>query len=242
MKIIELFIRPFAKENEVKTKLIVNNRSKKEEITSKDNRLTSLVVNQPMRKWLTPYKKKLFVWEGFLPEIIEEFNDSSLSFVFHGCKADYAIFKKTICEQQEKINRNGETAHVEFAKFREDKWSPDGGMEILTESLDTMRSVAEDWSDDDLIDKIDELKAEIGGQSVRPVPDDTAIHEVTKALLEEYGSEDPSEIEKSCYLYAFPDAAEKVYGIWLSFADRSTNEKLADIPAKIEAVFEDKKG
>lgn len=238
MKNIELFIASFAKENEAKTKLTVNSKSKKEEITSKDNRLTSLVVNQPMRKWLNPYKKKLFVWEGFLPEIIEEFNDSSLSFVFHGCKADYAIFKKKIIEQQDKINRNGETAHVVFEKFKEDKWNPESVMKILIENLNKMRVVAEDWSDDELISKIDNLKVEISEHSVRPVPDETAICEVTEALLEENKSADQSEIEKSCYLFALPDAAEKVYEIWLNFSDRNTNEKLADIPAKIEALFE----
>ena len=90
MKKVELYIIPYAKDNEMKTRLVVDGNK----IDSKDNRLTNLVVYQPMRKWLNPYKKKLFVWDGLLAEIIEEFNDKSIHFVFCGCKADFTIFKK----------------------------------------------------------------------------------------------------------------------------------------------------
>ena len=60
MKKVELYIIPYAKDNEMKTRLVVDGNK----IDSKDNRLRNLVVYQPMRKWLNPYKKKLCVWDG----------------------------------------------------------------------------------------------------------------------------------------------------------------------------------
>lgn len=155
MKKVELYIIPYAKENEIKTGLIVDGNR----IDSKDNRLTNLVVYQPMRKWLNSYKKKLFVWEGLLAEIIEEFNDKSIHFVFHGCKTDYMLFKKSIVAQQIKMNRNGGDITVDFEII--DKWNPKKTMEELDEILDDLRLEADNWGEDDIIKEIDHLKSDI---------------------------------------------------------------------------------
>ena len=137
MKKIELFIIPYAKENAVKTRLVVDGNK----IDSKDNRLTNLVVYQPMSRWLTPYKKKLFMWEGLLPEIIEEFNDKSVQFQFHGCKADYLLFRKNILEQQLKLNRNGGAVEVELEHF--DLWNGKATVRNLMEILEDMHVEAD---------------------------------------------------------------------------------------------------
>ncbi len=155
MKKIELFILPYAKENEIKTRLIVDGNK----IDSKDNRLTNLVVYQPMRRWLNPYKKKLFVWDGFLPEIVEEFNDKSIHFVFHGCKSDYIVFKSSILSQQTRYNRNGESVDVSFELV--DKWNPQKTIKALVEVLDDLRVEADNWGEDGIIKEIDALKKEV---------------------------------------------------------------------------------
>lgn len=156
MKKIELFIIPFAKENEVKTRLVVDGNN----IDSKDNRLTNLVVYQPMRKWLNPYKKKLFVWDGLLAEIIEEFNDRSLRFVFHGCKADYVLFKKSVLVQQTKLNRNGGAVDVAFELI--DKWDPKKTVKELIEILDDLRVEADNWGETDIAREICRLMRDVG--------------------------------------------------------------------------------
>lgn len=163
MKKIELFIIPYAKENEVKTRLIVDGNK----IDSKDNRLTNLVVYQPMRKWLNPYKKKLFVWEGLLAEVVEEFNDKTIHFVFHGCKADYILFKKSILVQQLKLNRNGGAVDVSFETI--DKWNPKITVKELDELLDDLRVEADNWGEDEIIREIDGLKSVIGTCTVKLV-------------------------------------------------------------------------
>lgn len=160
MKKIELFIIPYAKENQVKTRLIVDSNR----IDSKDNRFTNLVVYQPMRKWLNPYKKKLFVWEGLLAEIIEEFNDKSIHFIFHGCKSDYILFKKSILVQQIKLNRNGGSVDVAFELI--DKWNPVKTVKELIDILDDLRIEADNWGEDDIIKEIDLLKGDVYGCKV----------------------------------------------------------------------------
>ena len=161
MKKIELFIIPYAKENEVKTRLVVDGN----QIDSKDNRLTNLVVYQPMRKWLNPYKKKLFVWDGLLPEVIEEFNDRSIRFVFHGCKADYIFFNKNILAQQMKLNRNGGAVDAAFELV--DQWDPAQTVKELVEILDDLRVEADNWGEDGIIREIDDLKSDVQGCKIR---------------------------------------------------------------------------
>ena len=163
MKKIELFIIPYPKENEVKTRLIVDGNK----INSKDNRLTNLVVYQPMRKWLNPYKKKLFIWEGLLAEVVEEFNDKAIHFIFHGCKADYTLFKKSILVQQMKLNRNGGAVDVSFELI--DKWNPKKTAKELAELLDDLRIEADNWGEDEIIKEIDCLTDIIGTCKVTPV-------------------------------------------------------------------------
>ncbi len=165
MKNVELYIVPYAKENEVKTRLVVDGNK----IDSKDNRLTNLVVYQPMRKWLNPYKKKLFVWDGLLAEIIEEFNDKSLHFVFHGCKADFTIFKKSILLQQINLNRNGGAVEVAFEFV--DKWNPNKTLKELIDILDDLRVEADNWGEDEIIKEIDHLKGGICSCTVTMKPD-----------------------------------------------------------------------
>lgn len=152
MKKIELYIVPHTKDNEVKTRLVVDGNK----IDSKDNRLTNLVVYQPMRKWLNPYKKKLFVWDGLLSEIIEEFNDKSIHFVFCGCKADFTIFKKSIILQQAKLNRNGGAVDVVF-DFA-DTCNPHNTITEMIDILDDLRVEADNWGEDEIIKEIDSVK------------------------------------------------------------------------------------
>ena len=152
MKKIELYIVPHTKDNEVKTSLVVDGNK----IDSKDNRLTNLVVYQPMRKWLNPYKKKLFVWDGLLAEIIEEFNDKSIHFLFSGCKADFTIFKKCILLQQAKLNRNGGAVHVAFDFI--DTCNPRNMIKETIDILDDLRVEADNWGEDEIIEKIDSVK------------------------------------------------------------------------------------
>lgn len=163
MKKIELFIIPCAKEHEINTRLVVDGNK----IYSKDNRLTNLVVYQPMRKWLNPYKKKLFVWEGILAEIVEEFNDHVVHFIFHGCKADYTLFRKSILLQQAKLNRNGGAVDVSFEAI--DKWAPKKTADQLAELLEEMRVEADRWGEDEILQEIDCLTALIATCKIRPV-------------------------------------------------------------------------
>ncbi len=155
MKNVELFIIPYAKDNEIKTRLIVDGNK----IDSKDNRLTNLVVYQPMRKWLNPYKKKLFVWGGILSEIIEEFNDKSIHFVFNGCKADFTLFKKSILLHQMNLNRNGGAVSVSFEFI--DKLHPQKTIEELLVILDDLYFEADNWGEDGIIDNLVSVKNEI---------------------------------------------------------------------------------
>ena len=160
MKKVELHIVPYAKENEVKTRLVVDGNK----IDSKDNRLTNLVVYQPMHKWLNPYKKKLFVWDGLLAEMIEEFNDPSIHFVFSGSKADFTIFKKSVLSQQAKLNRNGGGVEVVF-EFT-DLWNPCNTVKEMVDILDDSRVEADNWGEDEIIKEIDSLKSVISSCSV----------------------------------------------------------------------------
>ena len=152
MKKVELYIDLYAKDNEVRTRLVVDGNK----IDSKDNRLTNLVVYQPMRKWLNPYKKKLFVWNGLLAEIIEEFNDKSIHFVFCGCKADFTIFKRSILLQQAKLNRNGENVDVDF-EFT-DTWNPGNTLKEMIDILEDLYVEADNWGENEIIQEIDLLK------------------------------------------------------------------------------------
>lgn len=152
MKKVELYIVPYAKDNEIKTRLVVDGNK----IDSKDNRLTNLVVYQPMRKWLNPYKKKLFVWDGLLAEIIDEFNEKSIHFFFSGCKADFTIFKKCILLQQAILNRNGGGVEVIF-DFT-DTCNPRNTIKEMVDILDDLRVEADNWGEDEIIKEIDSVK------------------------------------------------------------------------------------
>ena len=152
MKKVELYIVPYAKDNEIKTHLVVDGSR----IVSKDNRLTNLVVYQPMRKWLNPYKKKLFVWDGLLAEIIEELNDPSIRFDFFGCHADFTMFRKCILTQQAGLNRNGAVADVDF-EFT-DRYDFRQTFREMISILDDLRIEADNWGEDEIMEKIDSLK------------------------------------------------------------------------------------
>lgn len=149
MKKVELQIVPFAGKNAAKTRLVVNGSK----IDSKDNRLTNLVVFQPMRKWLNPYRKKLFVWGGLMKEIIEELNDNEIHFVFKGCLADYTLFKRGMIAQQMKLNRNAGAVRVTFEHV--DSFSPQKYLKEITHMLEDMRVEADNWGEDEIISKID---------------------------------------------------------------------------------------
>lgn len=180
MKKIELYIVPYAKDNEVKTRLVVDGNK----IDSKDNRLTNLVVYQPMRKWLNPYKKKLFVWDGLLAEIIEEFNDKSIHFVFCGCKADFTIFKKSILLQQAKLNRNGGAVDVVF-DFT-DTCNPRNTIKEMVDILDDLRVEADNWGEDEIIREIDSLKDVICSCSITMKADYIASSNAFEILLQNH--------------------------------------------------------
>ena len=152
MKKVELYIVPYAEDHGIKTRLVVDGNK----IDSKDNRLTNLVVYQPMRKWLNPYKKKLFVWEGFLAEIIEEFNDTSIQFAFSGCKADFTMFRKSILLQQAKLNRNGGGVEVVFAFT--DTWNPRSAVKEMVDILEDLCVEAENWGEDEILREIGLLR------------------------------------------------------------------------------------
>ena len=178
MKKVELYIIPHAKEDEIKTRLTVDGNR----IDSKDNRFTNLVVYQPMRKWLNPYRKMLFVWDGFLAELIEEFNDNSVHFVFRGCKADFTVFRKSIIYQQTKLNRNGGASQVSFEFI--DKVSPNSFLKELSEILEDLRVEADNWGEDEIIDSIDSLESEIGRCRVKLRPDYLSSADEFKSLLQ----------------------------------------------------------
>ncbi|MGN0599423.1 MAG: hypothetical protein ACI4JK_05955 [Oscillospiraceae bacterium] len=180
MKKIELYIVPHTKDNEVKTRLVVDGNK----IDSKDNRLTNLVVYQPMRKWLNPYKKKLFVWDGLLSEIIEEFNDKSIHFLFSGCKADFTIFKKCILLQQAKLNRNGGAVDVVF-DFT-DTCNPRNTIKEMIDILDDLRVEADNWGEDEIIKEIDSVKDDICSCDITMKADYLASSASFESLLHNY--------------------------------------------------------
>ena len=180
MKKMELYIVPHTKDNEVKTRLVVDGNK----IDSKDNRLTNLVVYQPMRKWLNPYKKKLFVWDGLLSEIIEEFNDKSIHFHFSGCKADFTIFKKCILLQQAKMNRNGGAVDVVF-DFT-DTCNPRNTIKEMLDILEDLRVEADNWGEDEIIKEIDSLKTVICSCAVTIKTDYIASSNSFESMLQNH--------------------------------------------------------
>lgn len=180
MKKVELYIVPYAKENEVKTRLVVDGSR----INSKANRLTDLVVYQPMPKWLNPYKKKLFVWDGLLAEMIEEFNDNSFHFLFSGCKADFTVFKRCILLQQAKLNRNGGAVDVAFGFT--DTCSPRGTIKEMIDILDNLRIEADKWGEDAIMKEINSVRGTICSCGIAMKADCLASSAAFESLLQNH--------------------------------------------------------
>lgn len=235
MKKVELYIVPYVKDDEIRTHLVVDGNR----IDSKDNRLTNLVVYQPMRKWLNPYKKKLFVWNGLLAEIIEEFNDKSIQFVFCGCKADFTIFKRSILLQQAKLNRNGGTVDVVF-EFK-DTWDPGDTLREMIDILEDLRVEADNWGEDEIIKEIDLLKNVVCSCAVSVKTDYIASSGEFVGLLQKHNVT----LNDDSVLTVLPvDGSVSVSGIdrfLTSFEHNSANKKclVINISAKEnEALFD----
>lgn len=114
MRNIEIYSFPFQKGNEVSTRLVVD----RQEFNNPDNRLTQYVVNKPMEKWLKSYKRKLFVWRGFLYELALELNASDYTIAFNGTGDGFKVFAEEILLQRAELERDGRKINVELI-FRE---------------------------------------------------------------------------------------------------------------------------
>ena len=114
MRTIEVYSFPYNKNSEVFTRLFID----KQEINNPDNRLTQFVVKKPMSKWLKSYKRKLFVWKGFLYELAVELNASDYTIVFNGTEDDFQIFSEEIMLQKMQLENDGRKINIELV-FRE---------------------------------------------------------------------------------------------------------------------------
>lgn len=72
--------------------------------TVENKRFASYVANKPMAQWLLPYTVRLFHWHGILPELLEELNDSNISFTFFGRASDYEVFDREIGVQAAELS------------------------------------------------------------------------------------------------------------------------------------------
>lgn len=110
MRTIEIYSYPFQRGEETATRLVVD----KQEYDNQNNRLTQYIVKKPMSKWLNGYKRKLFVWRGFLYELALELNASDYTIEFYGTEDEYKVFGGEILRQKAQLEQDGRKISVKL--------------------------------------------------------------------------------------------------------------------------------
>lgn len=98
---VEIRVTPFAVERNRYTTIIVDNDYKW--LSGSNSKFFSYVIKKPMRRWMCPYRERVFVWPGFLPALMKEVNEDAYSFQFSGTKEDYAFFEREIRYQEKNL-------------------------------------------------------------------------------------------------------------------------------------------
>ena len=110
---VDIAVAPFPVTNDCYTRIIVDGHP--DWFSSKENRFYSYVIKKPIRTWISPYRKRIFVWPGFLPAFVKEANEASYFFRFSGLREDFDLFKEEInfqaahlLEERVRINVNSD--------------------------------------------------------------------------------------------------------------------------------------
>lgn len=77
------------------------------EITSLDNKINSYVLSEGFYNVLLPFRKRYSVWNGLLPELINEVNDDELSITFEGRQEDFEKLEKAFEECRDMVENIG---------------------------------------------------------------------------------------------------------------------------------------
>jgi hypothetical protein len=134
MKEICLYVYPYGAYDVNKTSMSVNGR----QLMDSSSKLTKYVVQQPMERWLYPFRKGLLYWEGILKELIKELGDDNISITFYGRKCDYQIFNTAIEEQKVEEERRG--TEILLTTSLLECWNSDKARNILLHCIDIMKS------------------------------------------------------------------------------------------------------
>ena len=67
-------------------------------ITSSENRIYEYISAYDFSNILMPFRKRYSIWEGLLPELIKDVNDSELDICFEGRAEDYEMLVKAFAE------------------------------------------------------------------------------------------------------------------------------------------------
>lgn len=161
MKTIDLYVFPFGRKDGMKTRLLIDGM----EINSPNNKLTQFVVKQPMSRWLKTYRKKLFVWRGFLYELVTDLNDADYVINFFGRKTDFEQFSKEVGLQKEQLAESGRTVSVRLSYIP--NADPEQAVKTVTEALLTLMDKAYDEQEYELYDQLADAKNQLIKAPVR---------------------------------------------------------------------------
>lgn len=78
-----------------------------EELTAKENRICAFLSNSSFLDCLLPLRKRYLVWDGLLPELINEVNDDELRIIFEGQVSDYLILEDAFHQSVPRITELG---------------------------------------------------------------------------------------------------------------------------------------
>lgn len=96
---VEIRVTPFALDSNRYTTIIVDKHS--EWLSGSNSKFFSYVIQKPIRRWMCPYRERVFVWPGFLPALVKEINEDTYCFQFSGTEEDYSFFEREIRYQAE---------------------------------------------------------------------------------------------------------------------------------------------
>lgn len=96
---IRLVYNPFTKE--------IHIYNERREITASENKIYTFLNSNSFYDCLLPLNKRYVIWEGLLPELLEEVNDEELHIVFEGRKADYQLLEEAFQQLKPAIENAG---------------------------------------------------------------------------------------------------------------------------------------
>lgn len=83
---VHLIYNPFNK----KCRLFFDNM----EICDLENKVYSFLKSEEFHELLYPFNKRYVIWQGLLPELVNEVNDSELHIIFEGLESDFSELEK----------------------------------------------------------------------------------------------------------------------------------------------------